>query len=116
MELTGVIYNIGEINNISATFVKRAFILYVENEKNKDWSDYVTLELQQSNVDEMEKYKKYDKIKCHINLRGRKWTNNEGIEVYFNTIVVWKIELITASKREPKPEKEAAPEAVDLPF
>ena len=102
MELIGIIHTVGENQNVSASFVKREFVLYVENEKNKDWSDYVKIELQQGNVDEMEKYKQGDKIKCHINLRGRLWTNPQGVEQCFNTIVGWKIELINSAPVAPQ--------------
>lgn len=39
-------------------------------------------------------------VEIDINLRGRKWTNAEGVDKYFNTISGWKIKKLSESKEE----------------
>lgn len=39
-------------------------------------------------------------VEIDINLRGRKWTNSEGVDKYFNTISGWKIKKISEAKAE----------------
>ena len=43
-------------------------------------------------MDLLKNIKPKDKIKIFINLRGREWTNPEGVVRYFNSIQGWKIE------------------------
>lgn len=124
-EIEGVIYSIGEIQKVSDKFSKREMVLYVENPTNKDWSDYIKVELQQDRVDLTDPYNKRDKVKVHINLRGRIWNSPKGEEVVFNTIVVWKIEPVATAPQTgkmappPTPLDEVMAEAEptdDLPF
>ena len=53
-------------------------------------------------------------VEIDINLRGRKWTNAEGVDKYFNTISGWKIKKLSEAK-----EQQTEVEEVDdlgLPF
>ena len=53
-------------------------------------------------------------VEVDINLRGRKWTNAEGVDKYFNTISGWKIKKLSESKEQQKEVVEVAES--DLPF
>ena len=45
----------------------------------------------------------------HLNLRGREWSDKEGVVKIFNTIEIWKIEWSTTASS-------SAAEKPDLPF
>jgi hypothetical protein len=44
----------------------------------------------------LDKISNNDELTIHVNLKGRLWTNKDGVEVAFNTIDVWKIDNINA--------------------
>ena len=50
-------------------------------------------------------------VAIDINLRGRKWTNAEGVDKYFNTISGWKIKKLSEAKATPVDADDS-----DLPF
>ena len=35
------------------------------------------------------------KLRIEFDLRGRKWTNPDGVDKYFNSLQAWKIETLT---------------------
>ena len=37
-------------------------------------------------------YKLEQEVECSLNLRGRLWTNADGVDKYFNTIVCWRLQ------------------------
>ncbi len=45
----------------------------------------------------LDKYSAGDYVAVDINLRGREWTNPEGVVKYFNQIQGWKINKIEKS-------------------
>ena len=53
-------------------------------------------------------------VEVDINLRGRKWTNAEGVDKYFNTISGWKIKKLSEAKEQQAGVVEVAES--DLPF
>ena len=88
MEITGKLIKIGEIQNISDKFQKREFVI----ETDEQYPQKIQLELQGKNCDVIDGYKIGQEVECSLNLRGRLWTNADGIDKYFNTIVCWKIQ------------------------
>lgn len=52
----------------------------------------IELEAQQKNLNVFNSVSIGQWVTCHINLRGREWTNKEGKVVVFNTLSVWKVE------------------------
>lgn len=58
-------------------------------------------------------------VNIDINLRGRGWTNSEGVEMVFNTLNGWKINLsenTTNSAVDAYKEQAGTKEKFDLPF
>lgn len=88
MEVVGKIKLIRNIQVVSDKFQKREFIV----ETNDQYPQLLQLELQGQNCDIIDAYKEGQEVSCSLNLRGRAWTNPQGEEKYFNTIVCWKIQ------------------------
>ena len=88
MEITGKLIKIGEIQNISDKFQKREFVIETE----ETYPQKIQLELQGKNCDVIGGYEIGQEVECSLNLRGRLWTNADGIDKYFNTIVCWKLQ------------------------
>lgn len=67
----------------------------------------INIEFTQDKVDLLSAHKVGDKVKVHINIRGREWTSPQGEVKYFNSIVGWRMEKEASSDfNEPT---EAAP-------
>jgi hypothetical protein len=89
-ELFGKLFLVKPIQEISATFQKREFVLVTEEQ----FPQYIQLELHKDRVDIIESFSLGDSLKVFYNIKGNKWTNPEGIDKYFSTLQAWKIEKI----------------------
>lgn len=83
------IEKIFDTNNVSDSFRKREFV--VEYAENPQYPELIKMEFIQDKCDLLDSYKVGDSVNVEYNLKGRKWTNPKGEEVYFNTIQAWKI-------------------------
>jgi len=95
---------------ISDKFQKREFVV----ETQEDYPQTIQMELHGENVTKLDGKKIGDIVDCDVNLRGRKWTNREGDDKYFNTLVCWKISSETPGARKELVDKLVGND--DLPF
>lgn len=98
MEITGKIHRIGELQQITDTFSKREFVLDITD--NPEYPNYIQLEMIGESSEVLDKVKVGQDVTAHINLRGRLWTNKEGVEICFNTLVAWRLDF--GSKVQPQ--------------
>ena len=116
MNIQGKLIEIYETKQISDKFRKREFV--IEYAENAQYPQFIKFELTQNNCDMIDSFKKNDFIDVHFDLRGKPWTNKEGVTTYFTSLAAWKIQK--ASPADPdtesqEPHFENAPDA-DLPF
>jgi hypothetical protein len=120
MELKNVeIIKIGELKKFPIIdFYCVEFVVKTEDQ----YPQLLQLQANKDKADAIIKYNKVgDKVDCSINLRGREWTNKEGVVKYFNTIECWKCfkadgkDSIPAPAFEPVADLNTA-EQSDLPF
>jgi hypothetical protein len=104
MEITGIIKVIKPIQQVSATFSKREFVI----ETNEQYAQTIQLELHGDRVDIIESFTEGQEVECHINIRGREWVNPQGETKYFNTIICWKIQLPNTNSA-PQPQGQRSP-------
>jgi single-stranded DNA-binding protein len=104
MEILGTIKVIKPIQQVSATFQKREFVI----ETTEQYPQTIQLELHGDRVDIIESFTEGQQVNVHINLRGRSWTNPQGEEKFFNTIVCWKIQLPNTNSA-PQPQGQRSP-------
>ena len=104
MQLTGVIKVIKPIQQVSATFSKREFVI----ETQEQYPQTISLELHGDRVDIIDSFAEGQEVECHINLKGREWVNPQGETKYFNTIVCWKIQLPN-SQSAPQSQQQRSP-------
>ncbi|QIK16399.1 DUF3127 domain-containing protein [Blattabacterium sp. DPU] len=88
MEIIGIVKKLFNVQKFDSGFQKREIVITTE----EPYPQNVLIEFIQDKVDLLENIKPKDKIKIFINIRGREWTNSEGIVKYFNSIQGWKIE------------------------
>jgi len=109
-QVEGKLIYIGETIVISDSFKKREFVIQTEGE----YPQLLSFELQQDNVSKLDTNKEGDNVTVKFNLRGRKWTNREGDDKYFNTLVCWSLYTQTPGARKELVDKLVGND--DLPF
>jgi hypothetical protein len=77
-EITGSLVYRGEVNNVSKSFRKRIFKVYVKNRNNDKYSNMFQVELMQDRCDILDDYKEGDEINCKCSLSGRDWIDKDG--------------------------------------
>ncbi|MCU4154683.1 DUF3127 domain-containing protein [Carboxylicivirga sp. A043] len=90
-EISGNVIVKDDIQDISASFKKREFVIEVVNERNSDWNDFIKFQLTQDRCNLMDPIQVGDKIKVSFNIRGRKW-EKDGRVNYFSNLEAWRIE------------------------
>jgi hypothetical protein len=119
MELTGTIKLIDETKEYGSNgFKKREFVLRTEEQYSQD----ILLEVVQDKCSILDNYNVGDFVTVGINLRGRSFTNQQGEEKYFNSILAWKISRNGSQQNtqqpvsQPEQESFDGEEEDDLPF
>ena len=88
MEIKGQIIEIFDEVEISDKFKKREFVVRT----NESYPQDLLLQLVNNKTILLDKLGIGTFVTAHLNLRGRAWTNKEGVTKYFNTIEAWKID------------------------
>jgi len=88
IQISGVIEEIFDTHEYSEKFKKREFIL--EHAPNPQWPEHLKLEFINQKTDLLDQYKVGDQVDCSINLKGRKWENDNG-SGYVVSLQCWKI-------------------------
>lgn len=123
MEIKGKVHEIGAVQQVSETFKKRDLI--VEYAENPTYPEYIRFEALQDKTALLDTLKAGDDVEVSFNLRGRPWTNKDGVTSYFNSLVVWRITALANAAGAPAAAPQytapadvstAAGEDDDLPF
>ena len=95
MEIIGKVHEIGATLQVSESFKKRDLIVaYAENPQ---FVEYIRMEATQDRVSIFDALNVGDDIEVSFNLRGRPWTNKDGVTTYFNSLVAWRVQKLSAS-------------------
>lgn len=120
MELKGKVHEIGGLQQVSETFKKRDLI--IEYAENPTYPEYIRFEALQDKTALFDSLKQGDEVEVSFNLRGRPWTDKTGKTSYFNSLVVWRLNVIGGSQAQspqyaPPADLNSSPgEDDDLPF
>ena len=121
MDIKGKVHEVLPVMNVTDTFKKREII--IEFAENPQYPEYIKFEALQDKVNLFDSINVGDQVEIFFNLRGRPWTDKTGKTSYFNTLVVWRINVLSGTAAESsQPEYAApvdmssAPEEDDLPF
>lgn len=93
MEIRGKVHEIGDVQQVTDTFKKRDLIVqYVEN--NPQFVEYIRFEATQDRTAIFDSLAVGDEVEVSFGLRGRPWTNKEGVTSYFNSLVAWRVNKV----------------------
>ena len=70
-------------------FKKRDFVL--EYSENAMYPEYIKFELIQDKVSVIDGFQVGAMVDVSFNLRGRAWTNAQGVKSYFNSLQAWRV-------------------------
>ena len=102
MEIKGKDLRIGNTESIGEKgFRKRELILEVA--ENPQYPQIVKFEANKDNCDKLDSLKAGDLINLNFNLNGREWTNKDGVISVFNTLTIWKWDVLSSSAPTPDP-------------
>lgn len=114
MEIKGKVHEIGETQQVTDTFKKRDII--IQYAENPQFVEYIRFEASQDRTTLFDNLNVGDEVEVSFNLRGRPWTNKDGITSYFNSLVVWRVSKIGSSGQQPPAPQASGGEDDDLPF
>ena len=91
-KVEGVVYHIGQEEQISDRFSKRLLVVEVEDE-NPQFNQKIPIEFQNNNCDHVDKVSIGDSVAVEVNIRGREWVAPDQQRKFFLTLVGWKVEV-----------------------
>jgi len=110
--ITGKLSLISNTQQVTDKFAKREFVVSV---LDGQYEQLISLQFSQDKCTLLDSYKIGQEVTVSFNLKGRKWTDKQGNDKYFNTLEAWRIEGAAGT-----PVKEAVAQAKDggdgLPF
>lgn len=114
MEIKGKIYEIGSTIQATDKLTKRELILeYIENPQ---YPEYLKFEMINDKCKLLDGLTVGSDVEVFFNLRGRPWTDKTGKKTYFNSMALWKINVLSASATPIYVAPASAPDDDDLPF
>ncbi len=123
MDIKGKVHEVGEVITVSEKFKKREIV--VEYAENPTYPEFIKMEAIQDKVNLFDQVKVGDQVEVFFNLRGRPWTDKNGKTQYFNTLSVWRLNILGGAESAPASPAYAPPvdiaaapgeEDSDLPF
>jgi len=118
MEIRGKVHEIGDVQQVTDTFKKRDLI--IQYAENPQFVEYIRFEATQDRTSLFDNLNVGDEVEVSFNLRGRPWTNKDGVTSYFNSLVAWRVAKVTTetvssgTPSAPGPQAFNAPPTVDI--
>jgi hypothetical protein len=120
MEIKGKVHEVAPTVQVTDSLKKRELILeYIENPQ---YPEYLKFEAIQDRCNLLDNVKAGDDVEVFFNLKGRPWTDKTGKKSYFNSMQLWKINVLAGANSNAAPayappaDISSVPEDDDLPF
>lgn len=119
-EMHGTIILIGDTQQVSERFSKRAFV--VETFDNPKYPQTIEFQATGDRCALLDEFSVGDKVYVEFSIRGREWRSPKGETRYFNSLDAWKIEATEKARKAggSSTDRTSAPPASgdvdDIPF
>lgn len=90
--ITGILKVKNPEQQVSEKFRKREFVL---TDNSSQYPQHISFQLTQDKCSLLDNYNLGDEMKVYFNLRGREWTDKQGVTKYFNSLEAWKLEGVS---------------------
>jgi hypothetical protein len=98
-ELSGKLIEKFPIEQPTASFRKREFVVELSEERNgRFFTDPVKFQLTQDRVELIDSVSLQDMVKVTFDIKGNRW-ERDGRVSYFTNLVAWKIEKLGSGQR-----------------
>lgn len=112
IEVTGKVYKVFETKQVSERFTKRDFVVAVSD--NPKYPQFVMFQLSGDRCSQLDGVSEGDDVRLEFSLRGREWRSPSGDVKYFNSLDVWKLEVVGAPRQVAAPaQPEQANDGID---
>lgn len=92
MQLTGKVHEVTPTIQATEKLKKRELIL--EYAENPQYPEFIKFEAIQDRCNLLDNVRPGDDIEVYFNLAGRPWTDKTGKKTYFNSLKIWKINIL----------------------
>ncbi|MBL4654171.1 MAG: DUF3127 domain-containing protein [Flavobacteriales bacterium] len=92
IRLEGTLLVIRDMEVIGGKFKKRECVLKTKEQYVQE----ILIEFTQDDCSMLNGYEVGELVSIDVDIRGRKWTNPEGIDKYFNSLKGWRISLLNS--------------------
>lgn len=112
LSINGKVLEVGKTQQVTEKLKKRALV--VEYAENAQYPEQIQFEAVNDRCALLDELREGDEVTVHFNLKGRAYTGKDGKKGHFNSLALWKIDVLktTAQKTYTPP----AEEENDLPF
>ena len=93
-----------ETIKVTEKFSKRTFVVKTEDK----YPEEIIIELQQDKCGLLDSILVGSEVEVSVNLKGRPWVNPKGESQWFNTIVGWKVDILSGAALQSTSEKLSA--------
>jgi hypothetical protein len=101
-EIEGIIHKIFDIEQKTASFQTREFVIQTE----ENYPQFVKFQMTQDRCNMIDGYQENEKVKVFFDLRGREWNGK-----YFTNLNAWRIQKV--ENTPPSVEQKDGPPAAD---
>ncbi len=112
MQVKGEIIVLNEVQNVTDSFKKREVVIRTDEQYPQE----INIETHQDKTSILDSFKVGDVVNVSINLRGRKWTSPQNVDKWFNTIVGWRVELVSNGTGTEPVQGQTEEEEDEVPF
>ena len=98
LKISGTINKIFDTVQVTEKFCKREFVL----ETGDKYLEFVKFQLIQDKCEWLDQYEENETITVYFNLKGKPYTNKDGVTSYFTNLDAWKIESESKEPEQPK--------------
>lgn len=96
MDIKGAVVKVFPKKQVSDKFALREFVISTKGKYPQE----ILLQVTQERCELLDNFAEGEEVQAFINLKGRSWTNPEGVVRYFNSIEAWKVSNESAQSFE----------------
>ena len=91
-EIKGLVIHVGTTQQVTDKLKKRELV--VEYAENPQYKEEIKFEAVNDKCAAMDELRVGDEVNVHFNLRGRSYTDKAGKKAWFNSMQVWKFDVL----------------------
>jgi hypothetical protein len=98
-EIKGKVVHIGTAQQVTEKLKKRELV--VEYAENPQYPEEIKFEAVNDKCAAMDELRVGDEVNVHFNLRGRSYTDKQGKKAWFNSLGLWKFDVLKTTVNSP---------------